>query len=326
MQSNDYSESRSIAAAYRSVRRGNTIAVSTVAIDHQYGSNYGAGMAQVLDIAPLRSLVAVADCGGFHRAGAALHLSQSAVSQHLRRIEAVIGQTVVERSGRGMVFTEVGHQVLRHARAILAAHDAALDDLGATEHTLLTIGATEHGADVMLAGLSSALRERLPDRRVRFRLDRNVSLADSIERGLVDLAIMLDGAALDRANASGLIRLQWVSARTFAASARDPLPLVIFSEPCTLREPAFSILESHHVAYEVAAECGDLAGLYAAVRSGLGVALLPMIGKLPDGLCLAEGLPPGNFASILVRGRAGIDPDVLRTVDAAVRDVLAAEN
>jgi len=283
-------------------------------------------MAQVLDIAPLRSVVAVADCGGFHRAAAALHLSQSAVSQHLRKVEAVVGQPVVERSGRGIVFTEVGQKVLRHARTILAAHDTALDDLGATEHTLLTIGATEHGADVMLAGLTSALRERLPDRRVRFRLDRNVSLADSIERGLVDLAIMLDGAGLDRANASGLVRLQWISARTFAASTRDPLPLVIFSEPCTLREPAFSVLEKRRIAYEIAAECGDLSGLYAAVRSGLGVALLPMIGKHPDGLCPAEGLPSANSASILVRGRAGIDPDLLSIVDTAVRDVLAAEN
>jgi DNA-binding transcriptional LysR family regulator len=283
-------------------------------------------MGQVLDIAPLRSVVAVADCGGFHRAAAALHLSQSAVSQHLRRIEAVVGQALVERSGRGIVFTDAGHKVLRHARAILAAHDAALADLGATEQALLTIGATEHGADVMLAGLTRALRERLPDRRVRFRLDRNVSLADSIERGLVDLAIMLDGAGLDRINASGLVRLQWISARTFAASTRDPLPLVIFSEPCTLREPAFSVLEKRNITYEIAAECADLSGLYAAVRSGLGVALLPMIGKLPDGLCLAEGLPPANPASILVRGRAGIDPDVLSTVDAAVRDVLAAED
>ena len=283
-------------------------------------------MAQVLDIAPLRSLVAVADCGGFHRAAAVQHLSQSAVSQHLRRIEAVVGQALVERSGRGIVFTEVGQKVLRHARTILTAHDAALDDLGATERALLTIGATEHGADVMLAGLTRALRERLPDRRVRFRLDRNVSLADSIERGLVDLAVMLDGAGLDRINVSGLVRLQWVSARTFAASTGDPLPLVIFSEPCTLREPAFSVLEKRDIAYEIAAECGDLSGLYAAVRSGLGVALLPMIGKLPDGLCPAEGLPPANCASILVRGRAGIAPDVLSTVDAAVRDVLAAES
>ncbi|OBI39733.1 LysR family transcriptional regulator [Mycobacterium colombiense] len=281
-------------------------------------------MAQVLDIAPLRSLVAVADCGGFHRAAAALHLSQSAVSQHLRRIEAVIGEPIVQRSGRGIVFTDVGHKTLRHARTILAAHDTALDDLGAAEHKVLTIGATEHGADVMLAGLSRVLRERLPDLRVRFRLDRNVSLADSIDRGSVDLAVMLDGAGLDRANASGLVRLQWVSARTLTISPREPLPLVIFAEPCTLREPAFAILETHQIEYEITAECSDLSGLYAAVRSGLGVALLPMIGKFPDGLGPTEGLPSANSASILVRGRTGIDPDLLGTVDSAVRDLLAA--
>jgi DNA-binding transcriptional LysR family regulator len=283
-------------------------------------------MPQVLDIAPLRSLVAVADCGGFHRAAAALHLSQSAVSQHLRKVESVVGEPVVERSGRGMLFTEMGQKVLRHARTILAAHDAALDDLGATEPRLLTIGATEHGADVMLPALTSVLHERLPDRRPRFRLDRNVSLADAIDRGLVDLAIMLDGSGLDRANASGVVALKWISARTFNVRTAEPLPLVIFAEPCTLREPAFAILEKAGIDYQIAAECGDLAGLYAAVRSGLGLALLPMIGKLPDGLCLAEGLPPASDASILVRGRTGVDPDLLGTVDAAVRDVLASEN
>ncbi|BAX90535.1 LysR family transcriptional regulator [Mycobacterium shigaense] len=283
-------------------------------------------MPQVLDIAPLRSLVAVADCGGFHRAAAALHLSQSAVSQHLRKVESVVGQPVVERAGRGVLFTEVGQKVLRHARAILAAHDAALHDLGATEPRLLTIGATEHGADVMLPALTGTLRKRLPDRRPRFRLDRNVSLADALDRGLVDLAILLDGSGLDRANASGIVGLQWVSARSFNVPAGGPLPLVIYSEPCTLREPAFSVLEKHGVDYEIVAECGDLSGLYAAVRSGLGVALLPMIGKLPDGLCPAEGMPAPNSASILVRGRAGIDQELLATVDAAVRDVLVAEN
>jgi DNA-binding transcriptional LysR family regulator len=280
---------------------------------------------QVLDIAPLRSLVAVADCGGFHRAAAALHLSQSAVSQHLRKVESVVGEPVVERSGRGVLFTEIGQKVLRHARAILAAHDAALDDLGATEHKLLTIGATEHGADVMLPALTSVLRDRLPDRRPRFRLDRNVSLADALDRGLLDMAIMLDGAGLDRANASGVVQLRWVSARTFVARRGDPLPLVIYAEPCTLREPAFSVLEKHGIAYEIAAESGDLSGLYAAVRSGLGLALLPMIGKLPDGLCPAEGLPEANCATVLVRGRAGIDPDLLGAADAAVREVLATE-
>lgn len=282
-------------------------------------------MGQVLDIAPLRSLVAVADCGGFHRAAAVLHMTQSAVSQHVRRIEAVVGGPVVERSGRGVAFTELGHRVLGHARGILAAHDAALTDLGAAEEQVLLIGATEHGADVMLPALTAALGERLPNWRLRFRLDRNVMLADALEHGLVDLAVMLDGSGMDPAHASGTLALKWVSGRGFAAHANQPLPVVMFSEPCTLREPTFATLDRCGTDYRIAAESANLSGLFAAVRSGLGVALLPMIGRLPDGLCLAEGLPPASRASVFVRGRAGVDTGVLDTVERTVHDVLAGQ-
>jgi DNA-binding transcriptional LysR family regulator len=282
-------------------------------------------MGQVLDIAPLRSVVAVADCGGFHRAAAVLHVTQSAVSQHVRRVEAVVGGPVVERSGRGVAFTELGHRVLGHARSILAAHDSALADLGAVEQRVLLIGATEHGADVLLPGLTAALGERLPDWRLRFRLDRNVMLADAIEHGSVDLAVMLDGSGLDPANASGMVSLKWISARNFSVPASEPLPVVMYSEPCTLREPTFAALDRIDVPYRIAAESSDLSGLFAAVRSGLGVALLPMIGRLPDGLCLAEGLPPSSRASVFVRGRVGVDADALAAVEGAVRDVLAEQ-
>jgi DNA-binding transcriptional LysR family regulator len=282
-------------------------------------------MGQVLDIAPLRSIVAVSDCGGFHRAATVLHLTQSAVSQHVRRVEAVVGGPVVERSGRGVAFTELGHRVLVHARAILAAHDAALDDLGAVEERVLLIGVTEHGADVMLPALTRALGDRLPDWRLRFRLDRNVMLADAIEHGVVDLAVMLDGSGLDPANASGMVALKWISGRSFSVAANESLPVVMFSEPCTLREPTFAALDRIGVPYRIAAESSDLSGLYAAVRSGLGVALLPMIGRLPDGLCLAEGLPPTSRASVFVRGRAGVDAAALTAVDRAVRDVLSEQ-
>ncbi|MDF3340747.1 LysR family transcriptional regulator [Mycolicibacterium septicum] len=282
-------------------------------------------MGQVLDIAPLRSLVAVADCGGFHRAAAVLHMTQSAVSQHVRRIEAVVGGPVVERSGRGVAFTELGHRVLGHARGILAAHDAALADLGAAEEQVLLIGATEHGADVMLPALTAALGERLPNWRLRFRLDRNVMLADALEHGLVDLAVMLDGSGMDPAHASGTLALKWVSGRGFGVGVNQPLPVVMFSEPCTLREPTFATLDRCGTDYRIAAESANLSGLFAAVRSGLGVALLPMIGRLPDGLCLAEGLPPASRASVFVRGRAGVDTDVLDTVERTVHDVLAGQ-
>jgi len=281
-------------------------------------------MSQVLDIAPLRSVVAVADCGGFHRAAAVLHLTQSAVSQHVRRIEGVVGAAVVERSGRGMVFTDIGQRVVAHARRILAAHDAALADLGAIEEKVLVVGATEHGADVLLPGLTAALAERLGDWRVRFRLDRNTALADAVEHGALDIAVMLDGSGWDPTSAAASVGLKWISARGQRYDTVSPVPVVVFSEPCTLRAPAFTALHTIGVDYQVVAECSDLAGLVSAVRSGLGVALLPVIGRLPDGLSVAEGLPAAHPASVFVRGRPGADEAVLHTIEAAVRDLLGA--
>jgi hypothetical protein len=50
-----------------------------------------------------------------------------------------------------------------------------------------------------------------------------------------------------------------------------------------------------------------------------------MIGRLPDGLCLAEGLPPSSRASVFVRGRVGVDAEALAAVEGAVRDVLTEQ-
>ena len=67
-------------------------------------------MPNELDITPLRSLIAVADTGGFHRAAAALQLSQSAVSQHIRRLERVLGRPLVEPDGRRATADLVGRR------------------------------------------------------------------------------------------------------------------------------------------------------------------------------------------------------------------------
>src|ERR1700734_2368806 len=99
-------------------------------------------MLRILDVAPLRSFVAVADCGGFQRAANSLHLSQGAVSQHVRRLEEAIGKPLVERQGRGSMFTPAGDMLLQEARRILAAHDAALRLFDVEPDQNLVIGST----------------------------------------------------------------------------------------------------------------------------------------------------------------------------------------
>src|ERR1700728_2396154 len=109
-------------------------------------------MLRILDVAPLRSFVAVADCGGFQRAANSLHLSQGAVSQHVRRLEAAVGRPLVERQGRGSRFTADGDTLLRQARRILALHDETLRDFGVESEQTLVIGSPQHAAAPLLSG------------------------------------------------------------------------------------------------------------------------------------------------------------------------------
>src|ERR1035438_962956 len=114
-------------------------------------------MTKVLDITPLRSLIAVADTGGFHRAAASLQLSQSAVSQHVRRLERVLGTPPVEPGRRLPGPAPGGVGLLVEARQIIATHDEALRRLALVEAPEFVIGATDHAADYLLPPVVSAL-------------------------------------------------------------------------------------------------------------------------------------------------------------------------
>ena len=74
-----------------------------------------------LDITTLRSFVAVAESGGVTRAAGFLNLTQSAVSMQLKRLEEMLGQRLLDRSGRGVSLTPTGAQLLGSARRMVAA-------------------------------------------------------------------------------------------------------------------------------------------------------------------------------------------------------------
>jgi DNA-binding transcriptional LysR family regulator len=69
----------------------------------------------------------VVDHGGFARAARALGIPKSRVSRHVVALEAQLNVRLVNRSTRRFVVTDVGHEVYRHATAMLAEADAALE-------------------------------------------------------------------------------------------------------------------------------------------------------------------------------------------------------
>ena len=74
---------------------------------------------------------AIADEGSFTSAANALGFTQPAISQMVRRLEQRTGTVLVERYGRQVRLTEAGNVLARHAVGVLAALDAAEEEITA---------------------------------------------------------------------------------------------------------------------------------------------------------------------------------------------------
>ena len=76
---------------------------------------------------------AVAHDGNLTRAALRLHVSQSAVSMQIQKLEAELGHALFERRGKQLLLTEAGRIALDHADAIFARGDeleSALQERG----------------------------------------------------------------------------------------------------------------------------------------------------------------------------------------------------
>jgi DNA-binding transcriptional LysR family regulator len=78
------------------------------------------------EIRQLRYFVAVAERGNVSQAALELHLSQSALSEALRKLELELGVTLLTRTSRGVSPTPAGDALLTHARTAIEHFDAAL--------------------------------------------------------------------------------------------------------------------------------------------------------------------------------------------------------
>lgn len=109
-----------------------------------------------MDIRRLRSFVTIVDMGSITRAADVLHIAQPALSQQLASIEEHFRQKLLTRSQQGVVMTDAGKVVYRHAQVILRQMEQA-------QAEALEAGAVLSGrVSVGLAPFSSAATLALP--------------------------------------------------------------------------------------------------------------------------------------------------------------------
>ena len=76
-----------------------------------------------MDLRDLQYFVAVYEAQGFSRASRFLNTVQSNVSARIRLLERSLGAPLFERQWRGVVPTDQGDRLYKHAKQLIAAHD-----------------------------------------------------------------------------------------------------------------------------------------------------------------------------------------------------------
>lgn len=142
-----------------------------------------------MDIHQLKTFVAVARERSITRASELLHLSQPAVSAHIKALEDALGLALFERTPRGMSLTREGQRILVKAEETLTAHRALMDEAKRIKGSLtgtLHLGAASSSRDPAIGRLLAALAERCPEVEVALEHGTSKDVVAGIRNGSLD--------------------------------------------------------------------------------------------------------------------------------------------
>lgn len=246
-----------------------------------------------LDLDQLRAFLAVADLRGFTTAGDALGATQSAISLRIARLEERLGKRLLARTPRSVSLTGEGERFLPHARAIVAAHDAALAEMDGVprEAARLRLAVSDHAAGGRLPQALLRLRETLPGHTLDVLVGLSTEMREAYDAGEADAAVVRQDAG--RREGTPLLHdpLVWVSARSFSLRRDQPIDLVALRGPCGVKTAMMRALDSAALPWRLVFEGGSVMALQAAVEAGLGLSVFGRASVPAACTTIARGLP-----------------------------------
>jgi DNA-binding transcriptional LysR family regulator len=291
----------------------------------------------MLDLTRLRALRAVATYGTVTAAAQALHITPSAVSQHLAKLDRETGSTLLEKDGRRLRLTEAGRVLVGHAGRVLAAVEEAEAALAA-HHTTVSGRLTIASFPTACRGLIPPALRRLAREHPLLapellESDPRIGL-DLVDRGEIDLALVDDWpeAAIEFPAGVGALTLGLdvadliVPAGHPVAVRGGPARLTeVTGEPWIASVPGsichewlMRVLPGIRPRYLV----GEFASQLTLVAAGLGVALIPRLARAdpPEGVAVVPvDPPPTRRVTIAWRSAATVRPAIGAAID-ALRD------
>src|ERR1700736_6264298 len=174
----------------------------------------------MLDFELLRSFIAVADCGGFHRAAEQLNLTQSTVSQQIKRLELEIKRPLFRRTTRTVALTDDGEMLLGDARRLLQLEEAARHRLTAPRLSgTVRLGAVEEVAGGSLPSALGRFAGLHPDVKLEVQIGVSSEMIEQLDAGRLDVVFAKRPLGTSRGRLVWREPLVWAAAETFELAA-----------------------------------------------------------------------------------------------------------
>ena len=248
----------------------------------------------MLELELLRTFVAVADCGGFHRAAEQLHLTQSTVSQQIKRLEFETRRPLFRRTTRAVALTDDGEMLLDDARRLLQLEEAARRRLNAPQLSgVVRLGAVEEVASGSLPPALGRFAKLHPNVKLEVLIGVSSELIGQLDAGRLDVVLAKRPLGTSRGRLAWREPLLWTAADGFEIMRGPALPLALYREHSVSREAALQALRASDLAWEIVYTSPSLTGVRAAALAGLAITPLPASAVIAGLRILdaEEGLP-----------------------------------
>jgi len=246
-----------------------------------------------IDTDVLRTFVAIADQGGFTRAGELVNRTQSAVSMQMKRLEEdVLQRKLFERDGRQVRLTPEGQVLLGYARRILKLHSEVFNTLREPHMVgLVRIGTPDDYVMRYLPGILKRFSKAYPLIQIEMHCESSLVL---MQRRDLALTVISREPGSEIGELLRNERMVWVAAPCFCVDEHESLPLAISGVDSFCTHWTRSALESIGRDYRLAYHSSNGAAIQAVVSEGLAVTV-SMESLVTDDLRVLgsdEGFPP----------------------------------
>jgi DNA-binding transcriptional LysR family regulator len=229
---------------------------------------------QNIDVALLRAFIAVAETGRMTTAGRIVHRTQGAISQQIKRLEALFEARLFDRNAGSARLTREGERLLVKAHRLVSLNDEVIDQMRTVDFTgEVRLGVAHDIVRAMMPPILRRFRQEHPNVLITLVSDTTQALRADLRDRKLDLALMTEPERGDQDQFLLTDRLIWVGAKGGDAYRRRPLSVALGQENCGFRSAAVKALTKARMPWRAICQFGSLESVFATLEADMAIAL-----------------------------------------------------